>query len=142
MNCVLIYAFSLFLGNNAGVLVVKVANVQENKGCIRMAIYKDEKSFLSENQSLQAGVLLPKPDVEPAFHTHALPYGHYAVAIYHDVNNNGKLDKNALGIPTEPYAFSNNPKVKWRSPRFGETAFFFGEGQKEITVALKRWSAN
>jgi len=55
------------------------------------------------------------------------------------VNNNGQLDKNYLGIPIEPYAFSNNPKVKWRSPTFTETQVELDEAQKDLSVELKRW---
>ena len=51
--------------------------------------------------------------------------GRYAIILFHDENGNGKLDKNALGVPTEPYGFSNNvpgflgppayKKRSWRS---------------------------
>jgi uncharacterized protein (DUF2141 family) len=34
--------------------------------------------------------------------------GQYAIILFHDENGNGKLDRNALGVPTEPYGFSNN----------------------------------
>jgi uncharacterized protein (DUF2141 family) len=33
--------------------------------------------------------------------------GRYAIAIYHDVNGNGRLDK-TLFLPSEPYGFSND----------------------------------
>jgi uncharacterized protein (DUF2141 family) len=32
--------------------------------------------------------------------------GRYAIAVYHDVNGNGTLDR-VVGIPREPYGFSN-----------------------------------
>ena len=32
----------------------------------------------------------------------------YAVAVYHDVNGNGRLDTVPPGLPTEPYGFSND----------------------------------
>jgi hypothetical protein len=34
--------------------------------------------------------------------------GRYAAIAFHDENGNGKPDKNFLGVPTEPYGFSNN----------------------------------
>lgn len=36
-----------------------------------------------------------------------LPAGEYLFSFYHDINNNGKLDTNFLGIPKEPFGFSN-----------------------------------
>src|SRR5262245_49789263 len=40
-----------------------------------------------------------------------VPYGDYGVAVFHDENSNGKMDKYVLGIPLEPYGFSNNVRV-------------------------------
>ena len=45
-----------------------------------------------------------------------LPKGMYTLAVFHDVNGNGKLDKNYLGIPTEPYGFSNNARGMFGPP--------------------------
>ncbi len=37
-----------------------------------------------------------------------LPAGEYAVRMFHDVNSDGQMNANAFGMPTEPFAFSNN----------------------------------
>ena len=34
--------------------------------------------------------------------------GNYAIAVFHDLNGNGKLDRNLIGLPSEPYGFSND----------------------------------
>jgi uncharacterized protein (DUF2141 family) len=34
--------------------------------------------------------------------------GRYAIAVFHDTNGNGKLDRNVIGLPQEPYGFSND----------------------------------
>ncbi|MDI1327629.1 MAG: DUF2141 domain-containing protein [Brevundimonas sp.] len=59
-----------------------------------------------------------------------LPAGDYAVKAFHDVNGDGQLNTNPFGLPTEPYAFSNNAvgnmgPARWDAARFpvsGETA--------------------
>ena len=40
-----------------------------------------------------------------------IPPGTYAIAVFHDENANGKLDKNFLGIPCEGYGASNNVRT-------------------------------
>jgi outer membrane protein len=58
--------------------------------------------------------------------------GAYAVMLHFDENGNGVFDKNFIGIPTEPIAFSNNYEPKgpptWNLARFsiaeGETVRF------------------
>jgi len=34
--------------------------------------------------------------------------GAYAIAVFHDTNGNGKLDRGLIGLPSEPYGFSND----------------------------------
>jgi len=47
-----------------------------------------------------------------------LPEGALAISAFHDTNGNGRLDRNAMGIPTEPYGFSNNATGQFGPPRF------------------------
>ena len=44
-------------------------------------------------------------------------------SIVHDVNGNRNLDKNLLGIPTEPFGFSGNKSIFRGLPSFEEAAF-------------------
>lgn len=141
MNILFIFLLAYLQAEQIGTLKVKVLNVQQTQGSVRMAVYNNAQSFPSESQSFRGGTLQLKPGVLPQLTCDQLPFGHYAVAVYHDLNDNGKMDKNALGIPSEPYAFSNNIKVKWRAPKFREAVFEFRSAQQEITVELKRWSA-
>ena len=46
--------------------------------------------------------------------------GTYAIAVFHDVNGNGKLDRSFIGLPNEPYGFSND--VGRRGPPSFEAA--------------------
>ncbi|MFM8401595.1 MAG: DUF2141 domain-containing protein, partial [Pirellula sp.] len=51
------------------------------------------------------------------------PQVRWAVSAHHDKNSNDKLDKSPLGIPTEPYGFSNNPKRGFGPPKFDDVSF-------------------
>jgi uncharacterized protein (DUF2141 family) len=51
-----------------------------------------------------------------------LEKGTYAIKLFHDVNNNGKMDTNMFGIPQEGYGFSNNVG-KFGEPDFIDAAF-------------------
>ncbi len=73
---------------------------------------------------------------ESATVTFPVEPGDYAVAIYHDVNGNGKMDKNMLGIPKEPYGFSTNFKPKISAPKFTDCQITVGETAKTISIKL------
>jgi uncharacterized protein (DUF2141 family) len=49
--------------------------------------------------------------------------GTNAVIVFHDENQNGKLDKNFMGIPQEGYAASNNVRHLMSAPEFKEASF-------------------
>ena len=62
--------------------------------------------------------------------------GDYAIAVYHDQNGNGKMDKRMFGIPKEPYGFSNNIKPVMSAPKFSECRFTVGDSGKAISIKL------
>ena len=63
--------------------------------------------------------------------------GTYAVATYHDQDADRKLDKKWNRLPKEPFALSNDPKLKLRKPRLSEAAFVAGDMGADITVNLR-----
>lgn len=46
-----------------------------------------------------------------------------AIAVFQDLDGNGTLSKNQIGIPTEPYGFSNNARAILGPPSFGQAVF-------------------
>lgn len=56
-----------------------------------------------------------------------VPAGRYALVAYADVNGNGRLDKNFIGIPREPLGFSNRYEPKG-PPVFTRAEFTVEEG--------------
>lgn len=65
-----------------------------------------------------------------------VPEGTVGVSVVHDLNGNGRLDMNAMGMPQEPTAFSNNAVGQFGPPRFEQAAFELkGEGAR-LTIKL------
>lgn len=63
--------------------------------------------------------------------------GTYAVASYHDQDGDRKLDKKWNRLPKEPFALSNNPRLKLRKPRLNEASFEAGDLGADISVTLR-----
>jgi MipA family protein len=77
-------------------------------------------------------------DGSRVFYIHDVPHGEYALMVYHDENENGRLDKNFIGIPTEPLGFSNRYKPKG-PPSFKRAAFVLKEEElRHFDVELDR----
>ena len=65
-----------------------------------------------------------------------LPAGDYAVKAFHDVNGDGQMNTNPFGMPTEPYAFSNNA-VGNMGPARWDRAHFAVSGETAQTISIK-----
>ncbi|MDY0988207.1 hypothetical protein BSF41_18790 [Flavobacterium sp. ACN2] len=98
---------------------VEVTGVQPGKGYVFFGLYDKEKGFLDiESQIATAKVKANQNSVVYTFKN--LPDGNYAIAVYQDVNSNGKCDRNMIGYPTEGFGFSKNYKPKLSAPNFDE----------------------
>ena len=113
-------------------------NVPIGQGTVLIAVYGTEEDFdKNEDAVLYQKVPVTKVGDYKVI-LEGLAPGKYAIALFQDVNDNKKLDTNMLGIPQEPYAFSRNPPVKWRAPRYSEAVFELKESMK-MSMALKKW---
>ena len=68
-----------------------------------------------------------------------VPPGQYAISLFHDEDNDGKMKKNWLGMPKEKYGFSRNfnPNSKLRAPKFNECVFTVKEGNNAQQINLR-----
>jgi uncharacterized protein (DUF2141 family) len=118
-------------------LTVTIKNVRNSSGSVMVAIYNSDTTFMKiEHATAEAKAKAEKGDVVFTFHD--LSPGKYAVTAFHDENNNGKLDKNWLGIPTEGYGFSNDARGAAGPPKFAQAAFDLDKDNgASISLSLK-----
>ncbi len=113
-------------------LKVNVKGIENNKGKIFIAIYDSEENFLKKAN----GVIADITDKSSIGIIKNLKKGTYAVSIFHDENNNKKMDTRIFGIPKEPYGFSNDATGFMGPPKFEDSKFEL-TGNKLITITLK-----
>jgi uncharacterized protein (DUF2141 family) len=103
-------------------LTVNVENVESTDGKISVAVYDDAEGFLKFDKVYKTeAVPAQKGSTEVIIKD--LPKGTYALAIFHDRNDNEELDTNMLGIPKEPLGFSKGKMKTFGPPSFGECSF-------------------
>jgi uncharacterized protein (DUF2141 family) len=118
----------------AGDLTVTVKGVKNAAGSVLGAVY-DEAGFMQQPKAKAVGKAKAQAGaVVLVFH--GVPAGRYAVAVFHDANGDGQLNRNGLGVPTEGYGFSNDAQGAGGPPKFGQAAFSFDGGAKALSVDL------
>jgi len=117
-------------------LTVVVDRIARPRGQVCFRLYDKDKGFpQSDAGVIQSGCTNAQGSSVVA-EFHGLQAGTYAVTIFHDENNDQKLNTNFLGIPREGFAISNNPPVKIGAPKFNNASFSV-EGDTTIRVNMR-----
>ena len=120
-------------------LNVVFTHIKEDRGQIYVAVYDRAESYMSPEKARAVRIV---PVRQKGSLTCAFPElgpGTYAVSCFHDVNGNGTMDTNFLGIPSEPYGASNNARPKFRAPNWQETRFEWKKEAATISLILEKW---
>lgn len=114
-------------------LTLEFSITKHNKGAIFMGLFNSDETYMKERyRSAKAEVI----DNKAVITITNIEKGTYAYSLFHDVNDNGKMDKNFLGIPKEPYGFSNDLKGRMGPPAF-EKAKFDLTGDLTLQISIK-----
>ena len=119
-------------------LLIEVHGVRSDAGRLFIAVHvpRDGVSF-PDQETMYAGINEQAKTGATRLVLHDLPAGRYAVNAFHDENGNGDLDTNLLGIPTEGYAFANDPAATFGPPPFGAAAVTVGDAPALATMTMK-----
>ncbi|MEM1105275.1 MAG: DUF2141 domain-containing protein [Pseudomonadota bacterium] len=115
-------------------LSLTLEGIATHSGTIRVAVFAGQEDY-----DANGGVVGANVPVASDSHTvtlEGLAPGFYGIKLYHDIDDDGDMDTNPFGIPTEPYGFSNNARgrfgpAKWEAAAFEVRA---GENSHAITV--------
>ncbi|MBF9236343.1 DUF2141 domain-containing protein [Hymenobacter sp. BT683] len=117
-------------------ITVVVSALVSTTSTVKLYFYNTREGFLKSGKWAFSKAVKPEGKREFTLPVE-LPKGEWAVAITQDLNNNDKVDKNFIGIPTEPYAFSNNIRPTVAAPGFDECKFTVDGPGKVVSIVLK-----
>jgi uncharacterized protein (DUF2141 family) len=106
-------------------IVLSVAGLETSRGVVHCHLYDEAEGFPDEpDRAIDAVRVRPRNDRATCNFSN-VKAGRYAVAVWHDVDGDGELDSNFLGIPQEPVGSSNDAKGWMGPPSFEDAAFDF-----------------
>jgi uncharacterized protein (DUF2141 family) len=132
----LLTAVSAEAQQNDGITVyIKIEGFKSEGGLCRLLLFEGKKGFpdSSENAALMLSGSIQKKSAEFSF---KMRPGIYAIAVLHDENLNGKMDKTWYGKPVEGFGSSNNPKVGSGPPGFEESSASVDENNNHFNIKL------
>jgi uncharacterized protein (DUF2141 family) len=131
LGCLALVASSAY----ADTLQVTVSGIKTGQGNLRIAVFDEaHRDQFAEGKYLY-GAEVPATADPMTIEIPDLESTAYAVAVIQDLNGNGKLDRNMLKIPKEPYGFSGS--WKWGGASYDEASFHTDAVNFSITIKLK-----
>ena len=132
LRSLVIFVFCIFTSASAraGSLEITIENPELAKGQLMIQILAGEAGFRGEQPAF-AAVQQKVAGGPVTVILKDVPDGEYGVRVMHDVNGNGKLDSNFIGMPTEPWAFSNNAAGHMGPPKWPDVKFLVSGDVKQ-----------
>jgi len=115
-------------------IILKVTGFRSERGQVQIAVFNAPEKW-PKDPAYSSTIDVNSPTV--TWKINDVPFGDYAVAVFHDENRNGKMDKNLLGIPVEAYGFSNNQRVTFGPPKWETVKFSVRSSVQDVSIEVK-----
>lgn len=118
-----------------GTLTVTFEGVKTRTGAVMLSLAGSPEAY--DNQAPAAGQAMVPATGETIIATFSgLAPGRYAIKAFHDVNGDGKMAANPFGMPTEPFAFSNNAHGVMGPAKWPDASFEVKAGANAQTISI------
>lgn len=117
-------------------VTITVTGVRSGLGQVTALLFAGDGGFPAKEARALMRVRTPASLGTVTLTLSGVAPGDYAVTVYHDENDNGKLDTNWIGIPKEPVAVSNNAKGRMGPPKYKDAMFRVGSERKTLQISL------
>jgi uncharacterized protein (DUF2141 family) len=116
----------------AGDVTLTVKNIKNDTGHVVVRVFHESQAadfpigtpFREEKFKAVAG--------EYTHQLQALPKGTFAIGVFHDLDDNGELNKNFLGAPAEPVG--NTGEKVFLIPKFDKSSFVITDENMDVVA--------
>jgi uncharacterized protein (DUF2141 family) len=115
---------------------VTVTGLRSTKGQVLACLTQTAKRFPNCEHDPAAHKLTVAADTRVELNFGHVPAGTYAIALIHDENGNGKLDKRLI-MPAEGFGFSRNAPVRFGPPSFASASFAVDGHEEHQAIRMR-----
>lgn len=121
---------------SANRIVVRIENVQTNKGVIRCGLHT-RSNWLEAEKAVSWVDATYRPDGSARCVFEGVPKGQYGVGAFHDSDADHDMDTNFLGIPSEGVCASTDPDATMGPPDFSGAKFEHKNATTRVTCTMR-----
>jgi uncharacterized protein (DUF2141 family) len=131
----LVLALATVAAAESGTIEVEVTGLESEQGHVLVQLANSEADYDSDDDAFRPAISTAK-DGRATFIFADVPYGEYAIKVFHDENDNQTIDIGWRG-PTERYGFSNGARGLMGPPKWKAARFTFAQPTLEIAIEAK-----
>jgi uncharacterized protein (DUF2141 family) len=125
-------------GPAASLELIIQQNKEISKGYFLINLFSSKDGFPEKYTKAFRSIKIKPTGIKTIYQFDNLPAGNYAVAILADINDNGKMDMNLLGMPKEAFGFSNNVIGLFGPPSFEKAQIVVQENKRSsVSIELR-----
>ena len=117
-----------------GSLTVTFQGFKTKTGAVMLSLSSSEAAY--DGKAPSPGQMAPVTGDTASVTFKDLAPGRYAIKAFHDVDGDGKMSTNPFGIPTEPFAFSNNAHGSMGPAKWADAGFDVKAGANTQTITI------
>jgi uncharacterized protein (DUF2141 family) len=122
--------------DTTGTLVIVMEGFDTDAGTARVRLDASAAAYDRDEAGPRAAAR-PITEGTAIWTVDALPWGLYAARAFHDEDDDGSLDTNLFGVPSEPFGFSNDASARFGRPDFDDAAFRFAAPRDTIRLRIE-----
>lgn len=127
-------ALAAAAGTEPAKVDIAFTKIASPTGAIMVAVYDSEDSFNGGKPVRVAMARVSSASASTSLE--GLTAGRYAIKLFHDVDGDGKMGTNPFGMPTEPFAFSNNARGHMGPATWADAAFDVKAGTNTHSITI------
>jgi uncharacterized protein (DUF2141 family) len=116
-------------------LTLTFTGIETQEGAVMGMLVDSEDAYNGKGAPVRP-IMIKADKGEISIAIAGLKPGRYAIKSFHDVDGDMKMGTNPFGMPTEPFAFSNNAVGNMGPAKWADAAFEVkaGENMHSITI--------
>jgi uncharacterized protein (DUF2141 family) len=124
--------------SGSGTLVIEIEGLRTAAGQVNVSLFGGPDGFPQDTSAVVESETVQLTGTRAlVVRFENLRYGDYAIAILHDENGNGVMDTGFLGIPSEGFGFSNNPRTGFGAPSFETCKFRLDRPEVALQLQIR-----
>ena len=117
-------------------LTVAFTGLASPTGTILLSVFDSEAAFDTGGKPVrQAMIQANGATIETVLA--GLRAGRYAIKAFHDLDGDMTMATNPFGMPTEPFAFSNNAVANMGPAKWADAAFTVTDGANRHSIVIR-----